>query len=147
MGKSIGICSLLVLVSACAHLVEIRVESSEDPVFHFQYRRAPADPVTIYSLMVREYDSGELAWHIGTANFQTFTEEDHPGTRRWDPETLHQARMSSRVLESVRFGQVPEGFVQYFPEENARPRLQSGVMYLITVDGADGPGSMNFTLP
>lgn len=113
------------------------VPDGREPSFTFHYVKSPKEPVSITDLRVMESKTGKIIWKIRALNYPQV------GPGKYDSEAWDKVK--SATVTTLKFGQVPDGLEQVFPELGLSPQLEPNVRYIVSA-GSGVSGEMEFTL-
>lgn len=135
----------LFLVSCVADEIEITMISPGDsPVFQFKYIKGRGK-VRLSDLTVKETETDLPVWKIRTFDPSVIFEEREGRRVPKNPREIDNNEIKTVRISKITFGVVPEGFSQYYPPNNEKPTLRSGVKYLINAGGGTA-GLTEFTI-
>ncbi|HQY58104.1 MAG: hypothetical protein WBB60_02015 [Nitrospira sp.] len=130
---------VLLTMSSCI-LDEISiglVPDGREPWFTFHYVKNTKESVSIIDLEIIESETGKTIWKIRAFNYPQF----EPGKHDWEA----WKRVKPVTLATLKFGQVPEGLEQVFPDAGLHPHLEPNVRYIVSASSAVS-GKMEFML-
>ena len=146
MKRAVSILVLtLFLVSCVADEIEITmIPTADSPIFQFKYIKS-GRKVALSDLTVKEAETDLLVWRIRTFDPSVIYEEREGRRIPKNPREIDFDAIKTVRVRQITFGVVPEGFGQYYPINNEKPTLKSGVKYLINAGGGTA-GLTEFTI-
>jgi len=140
MKKFLVLCIVFMSFGCVYDEIEISMNPHDvQPVFSFRYVRHPDQKVVVDSIRILEAATDRVVWELWAFDPSLIIEKkDNRFTPR-NPQELPHESIKGVTLNQVTFGVIPAGFRQYFPNDDRKPTLKHGIIYVIeTTSGSAG---------
>lgn len=138
---------IILIVVGCSYRIKITMTRENGNIaFHFVYPDKPSRPVKLFMIGIRESLTGKIIWGMIAAEPSQFFETRDSQVFPKGAKEIPSKAVNVIQISDLTFGNVPNGFKQYYPLDNASPVLASDIKYTIYVDGGQGSGLLTFTV-
>ena len=146
--RRLFLCAACFCLSGCQIFdIVIDVVQTEDAIeFFFNDKNDPSEVIEVHTVAVKDITAERIIWELNTFDDSEFYEEKN-GRLLLNEKLIEEKgypKITTSPLSSLKFGEIPLGFKQYFPRAGEIPRVKDGHNYIVSAYNGAHRGHAEF---